>query len=859
VTRPGGVVIRTPDQRLRVFVSSTLEELAAERRAVERAVAALRLTPVMFELGARPHPPRELYRAYLAQSDVFVGLYWQRYGWIAPGMEISGLEDEFDLAGGRPRLLYVKTPAPERDPRLAELLRRIGEQASYRHFRTAAELGRLVRDDVAVLLSERFVAARAAPTARAGSSAPLPLPVDPTSLVGREKAVDQVAALVTDAAVRLVTLTGPGGVGKTRLALAAGARVKEHFPGGTAFVPLASVSDPRLVLPAVARAVGADLAGTASPVQALAERFSDEQWLLLLDNLEQVSAAAGDLAELLLRSPGLTLLATSRTALLLRAEREYPVPPLPLPADPATASPVEIAASPAVALFVDRARAVHPDFTLTAANADAVAAICRRLEGLPLAIELAAARIRILDPAALADRLGQSLDALGGGPVDMPARQHTLRATVAWSVDLLDDAERSLLEVCAVFVGSWTLEAATEVAQLDADRALELLDALDRQSLMQRHTHEAEEVRCRMLETVREFVAERLAARPDVADIRRRHAAYYRRMAERAGLPLRRGAQHEWATRLEVESGNMAAAVRWYLAEDPASLPGLFAALLPLWAVIDDHVDEVRGWVDQLVPTADALEPHARAELLVVDVVISREVGDEAAGFAARDRLAPLLGMIDEPYLHAVAELALGTTAAITGDPDRAREVETAALSELRGMDEPFWTALALISLGVLEMAEGRYDDASGHLREVKDLAERSGNARLTASAHLCLGRLALVRDRLEEATELLEEGLNLSRAMRRTRNVSLALAAFGVLASARGEPERAALLAGAAEGVRRRAGLRPWPMLPQESDRLEPARQALGAGRFEELFAAGTRLSQREAVAAVRADAAST
>jgi tetratricopeptide (TPR) repeat protein len=174
-------------------------------------------------------------------------------------------------------------------------------------------------------------------------------------------------------------------------------------------------------------------------------------------------------------------------------------------------------------------------------------------------------------------------------------------------------------------------------------------------------------------------------------------------------------------------------------------------------------------------------------------------------------------------------------------------------------MDEPFWTALALISLGVLEMTEGRYDDASGHLREVMDLAERAGNARLAASAHLNLGRLALVRDRLDEATELLEEGLDLSRAMRRTRNVSLALSAFGALASARGEPERAALLAGAAEGVRRRAGLRPWPLLPQESDRLEQVRQALGAGRFEELFAAGTRLSQREAVAAVKADAAST
>ena len=235
----GGAVIRTPDQRLRVFVSSTLEELAAERRAVARAIAALRLTPVMFELGARPHPPRELYRAYLAQSDVFVGLYWQRYGWIAPGMPISGLEDEFELARGMPRLLYVKAPAPDREPRLADLLGRIVRQVSYRRFAAPAELGRLVRDDLAVLLSERFTASPAARAAPGRGRGPRPLPAGTTSLVGREQAIGEVAALVTDPQVRLVTLTGPGGVGKTRLALAAGERLRDRFGGGAAFVPLA--------------------------------------------------------------------------------------------------------------------------------------------------------------------------------------------------------------------------------------------------------------------------------------------------------------------------------------------------------------------------------------------------------------------------------------------------------------------------------------------------------------------------------------------------------------------------------------------------------------------------------------------
>ena len=361
-------VIRTPDRRLRVFVSSTLGELAEERRAVSRAIEALRLTPVMFELGARPYPPREVYQQYLAQSDVFIGLYWQRYGQPAPGMRVSGLEEEFDLSGALPRLLYVKAPAAGRDPRLGDLLARIQDDASasYRHFRTPAELGRLVRDDLAVLLSERFAAAAgqaaAAVPSPAGARGPRPLPVSTTSLLGRERAVDEVAGLLERPEVRLVTLTGPGGVGKTRLAVAVGERLRDRFGAGTAFVPLDSVTDSGQVLAAIGRAAGADLASAGAPLEALAETFGDGAWLLVLDNLEQVVQVAPDLGELLARCPGVAILATSRTVLGLRAEREYPVPPLALPADPGAASVAEVAASPAVALFVDRARAVRPGF-----------------------------------------------------------------------------------------------------------------------------------------------------------------------------------------------------------------------------------------------------------------------------------------------------------------------------------------------------------------------------------------------------------------------------------------------------------------------------------------------------------------
>ena len=280
---PDEPVIRTPDRRLRVFVSSTLGELAEERGAVARAISALRLTPVMFELGARPYPPREVYQQYLAQSDVFIGLYWQRYGQPAPGAHVSGLEEEFGLSGGLPRLLYVKTPAPDRESRLADLLARIQDEASasYRHFRTSAELGRLVRDDLAVLLSERFTASAAVPAAPAQPPpageprGPGRLPVSTTSLIGRKRAIGEVARLLGRPTVRLVTLTGPGGVGKTRLAVAVGERLRGRFRAGTVLVPLEAITDPGLVLAAIGRAAGADLARTGSSLEVLAETFGD--------------------------------------------------------------------------------------------------------------------------------------------------------------------------------------------------------------------------------------------------------------------------------------------------------------------------------------------------------------------------------------------------------------------------------------------------------------------------------------------------------------------------------------------------------------------------------------------------------
>jgi predicted ATPase len=855
---PGGGVIRTPDQRLRVFVSSTLGELAAERQAVRDAVTGLRLVPVMFEMGARPHPPRDVYRAYLAQSQVFVGIYWQSYGWVAPGEEISGLEDEYQLSAGLPRLIYVKSPAPDREPRLTELLARIQDEGgvSYQHFSDPAELRQLVENDVAVLLSERFAASRAARAAprQEGERGPRPLPVGATSLVGREQAIGEVAGMLTmRPGGRLVTLTGPGGVGKTRLALAVAGRLRDRFGAGVEFVPLAAVTDPQLVLSGISRALGADLGQTGAPVQALAEQLGDDAWLLILDNLEQVVEVARDLGELLARCPGVAILATSRTVLGLRAEREYPVPPLPLPADPATASLEDIAASAAVALFVDRARAVRPDFVLTPGNAAAVAEICRRLEGLPLAIELAAARTRLLYPAALRDRLARSLDALGTGAVDMPERQQTLRATVEWSVGLLTDAERSLLEVTAVFTDGWTVEAAATVAGLGEGQALELTEALARHSLVQLDST-GDGVRCRMLETVRVFVAERLAARADAAEVRRRHAGYYRALAEQADPHLRGIDTAGWLDRLQAEAGNLAAAVAWYLGHDRAPLPHLFRVLLPFWLLADDILGHARAWIGQLLPAAGSLDPQARAELLWAAAVTAIQAGDGAAALAASQQLGPLLAEVRDPYMHAVSQLAMAWASTIVGDFDGALRQASASLEDLRSQDEPGWTAVAVNAVGNFEKAVGRYDDAQRHLSEAHTLADRFGYAFLATYSQVRLGTLAVARGRLDEARPLLDEGLAMSLAAHSTQNMTEALAAFAQLACADGDLERAALLAGAVEGLRQRAGLAVWPAeRRQEANLAAQIRQDLGTDRFDQAYAAGARLNRRDAVAAAR------
>src|SRR6266571_7374634 len=459
--------IRTPDQRVRVFVSSTLDELAPERAAAREAITQLRLTPILFELGARPYPPRELYRAYLAQSDIFIGLYWQRYGWVAPGMQVSGLEDEYQLSSGKPKLIYIKTPAPEREQDLHTLLDRIRTEdtASYQKFATAEELRERIANDLALLLTERFTS----PPQTVAPARLAPLPVPRRRLIDRDQELAQAQALLQQEDVGLVTLIGPGGVGKTRLAVQVAADLVPQFTDGVAFISLASLKDPTLVVPTVARALGVSQTGDDSLDEQLLEYLQPRDVLLVLDNAEQLVSAAPLAAQALELAPRLKLLVTSREPLRVRDEQIVPVPPLALP-DPAHIPDIaHLVQVPAVALFVERAREVKPDFALTSENAATIVEICQRLDGLPLALELAAAPLSLLSPAALLARLERRLPLLTRGARDLPERQQTLRSTIAWSYDLLVEGEQQLFRLLSVFAGGFTLEAAQAVCLPDAD------------------------------------------------------------------------------------------------------------------------------------------------------------------------------------------------------------------------------------------------------------------------------------------------------------------------------------------------------------------------------------------------------
>jgi predicted ATPase len=865
-------MIRTPDQRVRVFVSSTLQELAAERRAVRDAVTSLRLVPVMFEMGAQPYPPRPVYRAYLAQSQVFVGIYWQSYGSVAPGEEVSGLEDEYRLSAGLPRLIYVKSPAPDREPRLAEMLARIRDEGdvSYQRFSDPAELPQLVGNDLAVLLSERFEMSRSREVA--ADDAPLAgaLPAPATPLLGREREAAAVEDLVVREGARLVTLTGPGGVGKSRLAVEAARRLGPGFADGVRFVELASVSSADLVAAAVATGLGLTTTG-GKLVADLESYLRARQLLLVLDNFEQVVGAAPLLAELLGAAPGVVVLVTSRVVLRLSGEHEFPVPPLPVPPAGSSPDPEELQRYASVGLFLQRAHAAAPGFELTGGNAEAVAEICRRLDGLPLAIELAAARVRLLPPPALLARLDHRFSLLTGGARDLPERQRTLRNTLDWSYGLLSASEQALFARLGVFASPFSLTAAQAVGADSPDQGLAtapgpVLDALGSlvdSSLVQADTRG--EPRFALLETIREYALERLGD-GDGREAYDRHAAYFLALAEPAAAELAGPEQLTWLDRLETERDDLLAAMSWLVDQGPLDqATHLFWVTWKFWW-LRGHTTELARLGDDFAASSERLPPDQRTIALSAAGYILISNGDQAKAETLFGQSLPLYRQVSGQLavvLTATVLGVLGYLAALRRDYPRATDLlsESQALlrevgdDDLTGYDRLQHTltiALADNFLGQVRLSQGDNDAAARLFTDGLTVARRAQDRISLLVSLYDLALTSLAQGNLAGAAGHLKEGLALAAESGDETSAAYYLEGLAAVAGQQDNPQRAVRLLAASRSLLEAKGsgwLHAYVLrVPHDDAVLEALRSRLGDAAFQEAQAWGASTGSRRA-----------
>lgn len=760
--------ILTPDQRLRVFVSSTLGELAEERTNVRRAIEGLRLTPVMFELGARPHPPADLYRSYLQQSDVFIGIYANSYGWVAPGADVSGIEDEYARSADLPSLIYVRRDGEKREERLEQLLERIRNdgRVSYRAYGSPQELAELVANDLAVLVTERFHTGRQVtelgvlqgadaapwpalstfdtPTPLAITGVPRPL----TSFVGRQLSLEEVGRLLRREDVRLVTLYGPGGIGKSRLAVKIAGTVGDEFPDGIAFVALESVKESALVLREIAQVLGLRETTGAGPFERIVSALRSLKALIVLDNFEGLLDAAPQLTSLLAHLPDLKVLVTSRVILRAAGEVAFPVPPLRLPEAGVVLKASEALEFGSVQLFVERAQAVRPDFELTDENADEVIDVCRRLDGLPLAIELAAARLRSMSVYTLKERIKSSLPLLTGGPRDAPERQRTLRDTIALSYEALGASPRELFTKLAVFGGSVHLEAAEKV--IGGDALIDDLATLCDASMLTPLSADSE--RFGMLETLREYAVEKLALLEERPALAQRHAEHFLALAQTAFEGLRAAGQEAWLERLRLDEANLRNAMNHLV--DTGQIESalrMTTALRPYWQR-SGSLEEGRRRLHQVLELASDAPASLRGPALLGEGILAWRQGDLAGA---------------RPLLEASLELARAT-----GDT---------------------WSMVsALRTLGVLAQNLAEYRTAESLLLESVALAQQLADDELVGNSYLSLGNVALDESRHAEAERYYRDSLELARKHSDTLGVAHALDNLGVAAWHKGDLDAA-------------------------------------------------------------------
>jgi predicted ATPase/DNA-binding XRE family transcriptional regulator len=676
------------------------------------------------------------------------------------------------------------------------------------------------------------------------------LPVVPTPFLGRVGELESITAILLARQVRLLTLTGPGGIGKTRLAVEGARALAPSFPDGVFFVSLGDLKDASLVASELAKAIGAVETGP-DVERLLAERLAGRRVLIVLDTLEHLTPAAALVYFLLLGCPEASFLVTSRSALRLRGEQEYPVPPLPSPPEAGNLPLDDITRWPATALFWDRAQAVRPDLPLDTESAAIVVEICRRLDGLPLAIELAAARVKHLPLAAIRGQLDHRLELLVGGPLDLPLRQRAIRDTVAWSHDLLDARAKILFRRLSVFAGGWSLDDAADVCgpTTETGDALEGISMLVDQSLVV-VDRDSTEARYDMLDVIREYAARRLAQTGEYEEISRRHALHFLRLAEETEPRLVRAGHQRSFQRLDVERANLRAGMTWAIEHGETELALRYSvALWRHWRHVGDFA-EGRRWLGAALALPGPTPASLRAKALWAAAALAFPQGDHERMAVLASEAYELAQQSEDPMDLRNALTNQGMVAMVRDRYTEALEPFRESVAICLQLGSSWQLGTSYLNLGVALLHAGFDDEAVANLEEAGHVYRRLGDEVFAARSDNSIAHAALARGDVAEAERLAREALRVASAQRERQGIGDGLHTLAAVAAARSDPDRAAMLAGAAAAVRETMAARPGSFdvaIPQRF--LERMEQTVTVERWQRAWQAGHELDVGDAV----------